>query len=178
MSTLKSIHAGLTQAEQDYIRISKFINYDVKPKEDQIKCAIYRALCDSKYLVHVEARYPKASQRCDLIAINLSTDERIAIEIKTAWAGRNWVNKPKEQASTWRADIEKLLELQENGWVNSGYFILCFAYEEGSPAERKLRGEAKTLGGTWSTPFSISNWNGLNKIQFLVLDVFETLSHH
>lgn len=174
MRHLEVIQAGLIQAEQDYIRISETINYDVKPKEDQIKCAIYHKFCDNKYLVHVEARYPEASQRCDLIVIDQSTNERVAIEIKTAWAGQGWINKPTEQASAWRADIEKLLALQEKGWVDSGYFVLCFAYEEDSPSEIKLRSEIETLGGKWTAPFSIINWNGLNKIQFLILNVFET----
>ena len=173
MSVVKSIYAGLSQAGKDYVRISEAKNCDVKPKEDQIKCAIYRALCDNKYLVHVEARYPDADQRCDLIAIDQSTNERVAIEIKTAWAGRGWINKPTEQASTWRADIEKLLILQKNGWVESGYFVLCFAYEEGSPSEGRLRVEIEGIGGEWTVPFSISSWNGLNKIQFMVLNVFD-----
>lgn len=174
MSALKCIHAGLVQAEQDYVRISEAERYDVKPKEDQIKCALYRAFCDNKYLVHVEARYPGAGQRCDLIVIDQSTNERVAIEIKTAWAGQGWVNKPAEQSSSWRADIEKLLALHEKGWVESGYFVLCFAYEDGSLSEGKLRAGIETLGGKWTAPFSIANWNGLNKIQFLVLNVFGT----
>jgi hypothetical protein len=172
---IDSIMSGLEFAAQDYARIAKSVNFDVKPKEDQIKCGLYRALSEAGYLVHVEAAYARNETRCDMMAIR--DEHKIAIEIKTAWAGRGgWINKPVEQADKWSRDIEKLMVFAGEELIDTAYFIICFAYEHGSPAEEKLREKIKRIGSgelLCKEPIEISCWNGLNRIQFFVFQVFD-----
>lgn len=80
MSILKAVHAGLDRAGKDCVKISGLQGLDVKPKEDQVKCALYRELSSRGYLVHVEARYPLGNQRCDLVVIDEENDRSVAIE--------------------------------------------------------------------------------------------------
>ena len=137
MTVLDIVQRGLEFAKHDYLRIAASKTFDVKPKEDQIKCALYRAFSEREYLVHVEASYARNSGRCDLV---VSKDSKnVAIEIKTAWAGCGWVNKPNEQAESWLKDIDKLSALQEDENINTGLFIICFAYEHDSHGETQLR---------------------------------------
>ncbi len=172
MSVAKIIENGLVLAEKDYSRIAKLkVKFDVKPKEDQVKCALYKAFCDNGYLVHIEASYAKNGERCDLLAIK-ENKNFVAIEIKTAWAGKGWVNKPVEQVLSWLTDIEKLRGLIKDRRTLKGYFILCFAYENGSKSEAALRKEIYKLPKLVElAPVKIEKWNGLTELQFFVVEV-------
>lgn len=174
MTDISNIAEGLALAERDYKLIAKNgTQKDVKPKEDQIKCALYKVFNDKGYLVHVEASLDTSRERCDLIAYK-GRSHVVAIEIKTAWAGVGWVNKPAMQASTWVADIQKLIKLRKNEYVTHGFFILCFCYEKNSNGENGLRKEISNifkLGYFEFKPIKIKSWNGLNEIQFFVLEV-------
>ncbi|WP_433884694.1 hypothetical protein [Pseudomonas vranovensis] len=172
MAIERYIQDGLKYAEADYVSIAKRGRFDVKPKEDQLKCALYRSFCEGGFLVHVEAGYARKAGRCDLFAASSSSTSSVAIEIKTAWAGNGWINKPAEQQRSWEMDINKLRALEGGDWANAGYFILCFAYEKGSLPEVKLRKSVSALGGVLSAPFVLDDWNGLNEAQFCVVKVF------
>lgn len=164
-----ALRTGLMLAKSNYIDISKLSHLDVKPKEDQIKCAIYRALSECGDLVHVEASLSRNGERCDLFAV--SGEIRSAIEIKTAWAGKGWVNKPVEQSATWDYDIKKLTSLHESELADSCYFVLCLAYELGSKWEEVFKAEALKRECELVDDFEISNWNGLNRIAFYIKQV-------
>lgn len=172
MSLRKAIDAGLKFAADDFKKISMLGSFDVKPKEDQVKCCLYKSLTEFGYTVHVEASYARNGGRCDLIAIEPNSGARAAIEIKTAWAGGGWVNKPKEQMASWRKDIVKLMTLQTNECVEAGILVICFAYERESEWQVKVRNEIDALGGTCLPPFELSAWNRLNEAQFFVIEAF------
>ena len=171
MSIEKIIESGLKYAQEDYLEIALGIFNDVKPKEDQVKCALYRSFSEENYLVHAEASYERNKGRCDLVAISNKQDY-VAIEIKTAWAGTGWVNKPKRQASSWMKDIDKLNSMKKNGFANHGYFILCYAYEQSTKYHEQLYTEIKELKGEELPIVKIEDWNGLNTIQFFIVKVF------
>ena len=171
------IRRGLDFAARDYMGISKTEPFDVKPKEDQIKCGLYRALAEANFLVHVEAACPRAAlarngARCDLLAIK--RDKRIAIEIKTAWAADGWVNKPEEQATAWEKDIAKLRALHEQKFADAGLFVLCLAFQAPSRAAEQLREKIIQIVGDKNVvgPFGIQTWRRLNNVQFFVSRVF------
>lgn len=173
MPVIKCIENGLSLAAKDYERIAKLgdIKFDVKPKEDQIKCALYKVFSDSGYLVHVEASYARNKDRCDMLA--RKGRSTIAIEIKTAWAGVGWVNKPIEQASSWNLDIDKLLSLRESGSATHGFLIICLSYQKGSKWEEVLKSEVNKLDAQSYPSFKIQEWNGLTEIQFYLIEVFK-----
>jgi len=171
MSIETIIENGLKYAQEDYLKIALGKFNDVKPKEDQVKCALYRSFSEANYLVHVEASYARNAGRCDLVAIAKKKDY-IAIEIKTAWAGTGWVNKPKEQASSWKKDIEKLKSMKKSGFAKHGYFVLSFAYEQSTKYHQQLHTEIQALNGIELPFFQIEDWNGLNAIQFCIVKVF------
>jgi hypothetical protein len=171
MTFIEKLSNGLRYAKSDFSKLSSLDHHDVKPKEDQVKCALYRALSEEGYLVHVEAACARNGERCDLFAVALD-GHRAAIEIKSAWGGVGWVNKPLEQSATWKADIEKLLALQENENADSGYFVLCLAYQFESRWESVLKNEVQNIGGKQVLDFEISEWNGLDRISFYIKKVF------
>lgn len=172
MNVSEILWSGLKFAEQDYSAIAGSQVTDVKPKEDQIKCAVYHAFSNQKYLVHVEKGYSRNGGRCDLIAFNKAKTKSIAIEIKTAWAATGWVNKPKDQEKSWRYDIGKLKSLRKNRQVTSGIFVLCFIYEDGCRSEKNFRQKISKLQGIASKPIQIKWGTDLNRLQFIVCTVF------
>ena len=180
------IKRGLESAASDFVSIAEIGQFagkrrfdshifDVKPKEDQVKCALYRAFVDDGYLVHVEAGYitPYDTGRCDLIAVK--DDYRIAIEIKTAWAGGGWVNKSEEQARSWHRDVSKIETLIMEKLIDSGVFVLCFIYECACTAEYLIRDKISEIFKAESDPLIqeviLNHWNGLNRMEFFVLNV-------
>lgn len=172
------LKTGLAYATEEYKQLAELHSddqiCDVKPKEDQLKCALYRAFAERGYLVHVEASYERNGEECDLIA-SKSGEATIAIEIKTAWAGKGWINKPKEQAASWRKDIEKLNALRHGNTAKAdeGYFILCFAYEKDSLGEQAVRRELSELDiNNCMDSFSICDWNGLNAIDLYTVRIY------
>lgn len=173
MDVLNIVRHGLEYAKTDYLQIAALEKFDVKPKEDQIKSALYRSFSEHNYLVHIEASYTRNGGRCDLVASK--NGKKIAIEIKTAWAGSGWVNKPNEQAESWLKDVRKLMTLQADDSVKAGLFIICFAYEHNSKGEVQLRQKINEVIQAIKPelePFEIATWNGLNNIQFFVYQVF------
>tara|TARA_B100000745_G_scaffold225022_1_gene150468 strand:+ start:1460 stop:2023 length:564 start_codon:yes stop_codon:yes gene_type:complete len=175
MSVIATIENGISLATKDYIRIVNFGNkkFDVKPKEDQIKCCLYKAFCDAGYLVHVEASYARNGGRCDLIAYNHASDS-VALEIKTAWGGTGWNNKVSEQVSSWKSDLKKLQTLMAAEPVTHRYLLVCFCYQKGTQPEEALKAELDKLEAKAYEPFVFSEWNGLTEIQFYLIDSLVT----
>ena len=173
MSNIDILIRGLDYAVNDYIQIARINEHDMKPKEDQIRCGLYRALSETNYLVRVEAAYSYNGNRCDILA-RLPDQPDIAIEVKTAWAGTGWANKPDEQAQNWMKDMAKLQELARTTSLQSAYFILLLAFEEGAKASKKLRERIDRITGYRLYPspvYEIGQWNGLNRLQYFLFDV-------
>lgn len=144
---------------------------EVKPKEDQIKCALYAALKNSGAVVHVEATYNgEHKQVCDLRAKFGETYHWI--EIKTAWAAPGWVNKLNEQVGTWCKDIERLRGVEPGPNAAEAYFVLFVFYGRDSPAAKAMLSVVEELDGTLECLFrgdvSVGfDWhNGLNAFQY------------
>ena len=172
---LEILKRGLGYTLQDYKQISALESDDVKPKEDQIKCGLYRAFSEEEHLVLVESAYSRNGMRCDL-RINKRDRGEIAIEIKTAWAGDGWVNKPDEQARTWAKDVEKLSSLITEQSLVAAYFILVFAYQAGSTGERLLRERIDRISLRQPCVIEteeIGDWNRLNRLQCFVFDIID-----
>ncbi len=170
----KIIESGVKYACNDYVAISQFGSFDVKPKEDQLKCAFYRAFSEANFIVQAEAALERKGARCDLLVIG--ENKRVAIEFKTAWAGDGWVNKPPAQQKTWLADINKLKNLREKQFADIGFFILCLIYQKESIYEKKIKDAMNNLfehdPEFISVPTEIKNWNGLNHFQVFSWRVF------
>ena len=165
------IFCGMKVAVADYVKIAKLSwRLDVKPKEDQLKCAIYHTFSEARHLVHVERAYERGGGECDLV---IASSNPVAIEIKTAWAGKGWCNKPKEQAETWDADIRRLQGLRPQSF-SAGYFILLFAYESDTRAEMSVREKLSTLGTPTIhiSPTEMNEWNGLNRLECMAYRIF------
>lgn len=171
---IETIRRGLDYAAKDYGLIALLDHKDVKPKEDQIKCALYRALSEDGYSVRVEPSTSRDGCRCDLLAVRGA--DSVGIEIKTAWAGSGtWVNKYVEQSRSWAADIERLKELSQEQAASAGYFVLGFVHERGSRAEATLRQHIAAMeGDAVVEPVSLDlpNWNGLDSMEFHVMRIF------
>ncbi|TWA74049.1 hypothetical protein FBZ82_10162 [Azospirillum brasilense] len=171
---IESIRHGLDYAAKDYGLIALLDHKDVKPKEDQIKCALYRALSEDGYSVRVEPSTSRGGCRSDLYAVR--GDDSIGIEIKTAWAGSGkWNNKYTEQSNSWTADIERLKDLCQGQAMSAGYFVLGFVHERGSRAEATLRRHIAAMEGdavVEPVPMDLPNWNGLDSMEFHVMRVF------
>lgn len=168
-SLIKNIKIGIDYAVDDYRRIASLKIRDVKPKEDQLKCAIYRSLSEAGYLVHVEARDFQGYSRIDLLSYK--GRKTFAIEIKTSWCGPRWVNKYAEQAGKWVADISRISDLMVNGHINDGLFVLALAYREGYSGLDNMRMQIDGLTNVkllHQCETVIDEWNGLDKIEFLV----------
>ncbi|GLR81389.1 hypothetical protein HUE56_06275 (plasmid) [Azospirillum oryzae] len=171
---IETIRRGLDYAAKDYGLIALLDHKDVKPKEDQIKCALYRALSEDGYSVRVESSTSRGGCRSDLLAVR--GDDSIGIEIKTAWAGSGgWNNKFSEQSNSWTADIGRLKDLCQGQAMSAGYFVLGFAHERGSRAEANLRRYIAVMEGdavVEPVPMDLPNWNGLDSMEFHVMRVF------
>jgi hypothetical protein len=173
MNNIDILIRGLDYAVNDYVRIAQINEHDIKPKEDQIRCGLYRALSEANYLVRVEAAYSYSGDRCDILARQPDQPD-IAIEVKTAWAGTGWANKPDEQAQNWMKDMAKLQELVRTTSLQSAYFILLLAFEEGAKASKKLHERIGRIAGCRIYPspvLEIGKWNGLNRLQYFLFDV-------
>lgn len=170
----KLLIKGIDYALADFEQIAKGrLGRCVKPKEDQLKCAIYRAFSEAGYVVHVEPSYERAGGECDLI---VADTKPIAIEIKTAWGGTTadgWQNKSSEQHGDWLKDISRLDSLSRDTY-QAGVFVLLFAYEEGSDGEELVRAKIAKLQPAYfrSKIIDIGNWNGLNKAECSLIQVF------
>ena len=173
MSFVEALEQGLMWACEDYTKIaSGWLGSDVKPKEDQIKCALYEAFRAAEYHVHVEPSH-ESDTRCDLI-VKQGNGSHVGVEIKTAWAATNWMVKPSEQERNWKYDIEKLKMLIKDDSIKKGYLIVLLASEKDSPAEKKLRDMIQTLPACRKSrvgPVPITPWNGLDMLQFFVVTV-------
>lgn len=166
------IKVGLDAAIADYQQIAMAQHHDVKPKEDQIKCCLYKAFKDAGRLVHTEAAYHRNGGRCDLMVLG---DPTVGIEIKTAWAAPGWQNKLSEQVQDWLTDIEKLKANKDafGGW--SSYFVLLVASQDKSTPQTNLLEKLAELQGQYpcepSAPCKIEEWNGLNTLQYFVFKI-------
>lgn len=169
--TITLLRQGIDYALDDYCHLAERpLGVDVKPKEDQLKCALYRAFTEAGHVVHVEAGYERGGAECDLM---VAMRPPVGIEIKTAWAATRWNNKPPDQAETWTKDYGKLRSLPERGF-GAGFFVLLFAYAAGTNAEASLRAVIADLGrpALCTEPRAISLWNGLDSLECSAWKVF------
>ncbi|MFV3128688.1 hypothetical protein [Niveispirillum sp. KHB5.9] len=125
----ESIKRGIEYSSNDYKALSERECRDVKPKEDQLKCALYRSLAEDGYLMHVEARNFHGNSRIDLLGYK--GKRTFAIEIKTSWCATGWANKYAEQRGKWISDIDRVSVLLRDGHIDFGFFVLALAYQEG-----------------------------------------------
>lgn len=166
------IRAGLDAAVRDYQQIATGRHHDVKPKEDQIKCCLYKSFTDAGRLVHAEAAYQRNGGRCDLMVLG---GLPVGIEIKTAWAAPGWKNKAPEQFDCWLQDIEKLKENRDafGGWES--YFVLLVASQNQSTPQKSLLEKLAELQEQYaceiSEPTQIEEWNGLNSLQYFIFRI-------
>lgn len=173
-NTIALIRQGIDYALVDYCRLAeKPLGVDVKPKEDQLKCALYRAFTEAGHVVHVEGGYERGGAECDLM---VSMRRPVGIEIKTAWAAASadgWKNKPGYQTSTWSEDIRKLRTLAERGF-GSGFFVMLFSYQAETVGEKTLRGRMSGLGRPviCTEPRGLTLWNGLDTLECYAWRVF------
>lgn len=81
------------------------------PKEEQIRASVYAVLRPIAKVVAVERGYwpieSGAKQESDIWMRGRSGEEAW-IEIKRAWAGQSFTNRPRSQVSSWDGDLEKL----------------------------------------------------------------------
>lgn len=169
--TINLIRQGIDYALDDYCRLAeKPLGVDVKPKEDQLKCALYRAFTEAGHVVHVEGGYERGGAECDLM---VAMRRPVGIEIKTAWAATGWNNKAPEQADTWHKDLDKLKTLPAKGF-GTGFFVLMFAYAAGTAAEETLRAVIADLGRPTlrTEPRELTLWNGLDSLECFAWRVF------
>ncbi len=172
--TRRLLKQGIGYALGDYCRLSeKPLGIDVKPKEDQLKCALYRAFTETGHVVHVEGGYARAKGKCDLMVAIDGSHKPIGLELKTAWAATRWNNKPPEQAAKWANDYEKLRSLPDRGF-GAGFFVLLFAYAADTAAEESLRAMIDGLGNPdlRTEPRAITLWNGLDSLECFAWRVF------
>lgn len=87
--------------------------FEALPKEELIRSACY-AMCSRRGTVFVESRYADspddARNESDLWLARSSHWDETWVEIKRAWAGPGWTNKPGEQEACWMYDVEKLAD--------------------------------------------------------------------
>jgi len=170
------IRRGLDLAIEDYCSVAALGTDDVKPKEDQIKCALYHVFRSIGYRVHIEAAITRNGQRCD-VRVVAPGDKSIVIEIKTAWAGKGWNNKPNEQGSSWRKDIDKLAALPafNKSQVVDRFFVLLIASQDGY--DTRLSDQVKALQGPGvdclqdAKTSIIENWQGIDQLKYLLFRV-------
>jgi len=165
-----ALKTGLDFSLADFQYIARVPNrHDVKPKEDQIKCAIYRALVDSGHRVHIEAAYERSGKKCDVRATR--RNNTLWLEIKTGWAGTGgWVNKLREQIAAWQGDIKRLVRVGE---PDQKLFVLFLFTQSGAPCAIRAVDAARKVGRSHelildSGPTKLPVWNGLDEAQYFV----------
>jgi hypothetical protein len=170
------IRRGLDLAIEDYGGVAALGTDDVKPKEDQIKCALYHVFRCIGYKVHIEAAIARNGRRCD-VRVVAPGDKSIAIEIKTAWVSKGWNNKPKEQGDSWCQDVDKLATMTAFGKseVVDRFFVLLIASQDGYDArlsDQVKRLQAPKVECLQATKKSIiENWQGINQLEYLLFRV-------
>lgn len=168
------LERGIAFAFDDYRRIAERpLGIDVKPKEDQLKCALYRAFIEAGHMVQVEGGYKRGRDKCDLM---VAMREPVGLELKTAWAGdpdEGWQNKPDDQAKTWHKDLDKLNTLPAKGF-GAGFFVLLLAYLPGSRELPAMRERVAKLGEPFiaTEPRAIPSLNGLDTLECYAWRVF------
>ena len=101
--------------------------YEALPKEELIRSACY-ARCSRYGTVFIETPYTaKARSECDLWLSRTRRWRETWLEVKRAWAGPTWNNKPSEQGAGWLADIQKLADA---GQGRRAFFLLSFMNAE------------------------------------------------
>jgi len=101
--------------------------YEEIPKEELIRSACY-ARCSRYGTVFVESSYtPNTRSECDLWLSGTRRWRETWLEIKRAWAGPTWNNKPGEQGADWLFDIQKLADARQG---RRAFFLLSFINAE------------------------------------------------
>lgn len=135
---MKYLKPAAEAAIDEIIRISRNSPGEVKPKEEQLRSAMYRHYTNQGFLVHVEAGYPDCGAECDLRVAGRKGGRERWIEIKTAWGGIGWNGKPAELAASWEADLNKLRKYAPEG---SRRYLVVFGF-----FDRPLDGSRLGLG--------------------------------
>jgi excisionase family DNA binding protein len=122
----------MSDAATDLMKIAASGPRERLPKEEQIRCSMYANLKPHCALLQAEAGYCDADDgdkcECDLCAL-LADGTRCWIEIKRAWEGSGYVNKPHELQTSWQTDVGKLDRLSNEVFRA----LVLFAFTDASP---------------------------------------------
>lgn len=135
---MQHLKPAVEAALDEIVLISRNAPKEVKPKEEQLRSAMYRHYSNQGFLVHVEAGYPDCGAECDLRVAGRKGGRERWIEIKTAWGGKGWNGKPGELAAGWETDLSKLRQLAPEG---SRRYLVIFGF-----FDRPLDGSRLRLG--------------------------------
>ncbi|KPF82732.1 hypothetical protein IP70_19935 [alpha proteobacterium AAP38] len=168
-----AIRAGIGHAVSD-LRFGPAVGHrDTRPTEEQVKFALYRSPSEDDWTVQAEVSPMGSDARCDMLAIRC--DDRIAIGVKMAWAGKEASNRPGQQVRDWERNLAGLEAMQGAGLATHGLFVLAFLHWQGSRAAGTLRKRVDGLRGSPVFPASshpLPAWHGVNRVEFLVRRIF------
>lgn len=122
---MQCLKPAVESALDEICLISRNDPREVKPKEEQLRSAMYRHYSNQGFLVHVEAGYPESGAECDLRVAGRNGGRERWIEIKIAWGGKGWNGKPGELAAGWEGDLCKLRHLAPEG---SKRYLVVFGF--------------------------------------------------
>lgn len=118
-------------AYEDLCNVNKTCPNEVLPKEEQIRCSMYKSLCQSykKQTICVERGYPiqgddyRRRPECDFwFRENSGTD--VWVELKRAWCVEGWagptISVKGGKARSWADDVKKLKMAKK---IGKGHFL-------------------------------------------------------
>lgn len=168
-----AIRAGVGRAVSDLRFVPAVGHRDTRPTEEQVKFALYRSLSEDDWTVQAGVSPVGSDARCDMLAVR--RDDRIAIGVKIAWAGRDASSRPGQQVRDWERNLAGLEAMQGAGLATHGVFVLAFIHWQGSRAAETLRKRVDGLQGSPVFPVSshpLPAWHGVNRVDFFVHRIF------
>ncbi|MFV3073159.1 hypothetical protein [Niveispirillum fermenti] len=168
-----AIRAGIGRAVSDFRFVPMVGHRDTRPTEEQLKFALYRSLSEDDWTVQAGVSPAGSDARCDMLAVR--RDDRIAIGVKIAWAGKEASSRPAQQVRDWERNIAGLEAMQGAGLATHGLFVLAFLHWQGSRAADSLRNYVDGLRGSPVFPASthpLPAWHGVNRVDFFVRRIF------